>query len=140
MLPSIEELTIFGESLEKIIHRSTSLKTLELDMQHLINFKNFHFNLETVKSLRITVQDDEEADDAKLATLSQTIEQRMPKLEYVYLEFWCMDEDGSNQRDVLTFVLKSKSLKEAYIRKQVLLHHELDCPSLERGDSTSIIY
>uniref|UniRef100_A0A7S3Q8J0 Uncharacterized protein n=1 Tax=Chaetoceros debilis TaxID=122233 RepID=A0A7S3Q8J0_9STRA len=90
-LPSIEVLKISSKSLENIIHRSTSLKTLELDMQHLINFKNFHFNLETVKSLSITVRDDEEADDAILATLSQTIEQRMPKLEYVSLDFWCMD-------------------------------------------------
>ena len=71
-------------------------------MKHLINFKNFHFNLENVNSLGITVHDDEEADDAKLAALSQTIEQRMPKLECVDLDFLCIDieGDGSDEWDL----------------------------------------
>jgi len=47
--------------------------------------------------------------DAKLAALSQTIEQRLPKLKSLDLDFLCIDDewDGS------TFVLKSKSLQKA---------------------------
>ena len=64
--------------------------------------------------------------------VSQTIEQRMPKLEWLSIDFWwCMKVDGSDEWDGLTIVLKSKSLKKAYIPKQMLPHLELDCPSLD---------
>eukprot|EP00554_Chaetoceros_debilis_P010997 CAMPEP_0194108558 /NCGR_PEP_ID=MMETSP0150-20130528/8231_1 /TAXON_ID=122233 /ORGANISM="Chaetoceros debilis, Strain MM31A-1" /LENGTH=630 /DNA_ID=CAMNT_0038797285 /DNA_START=158 /DNA_END=2047 /DNA_ORIENTATION=+ len=117
-LPPIERLAIYSPRLENIIHRSTSLKTMGLEMDELLNFKKLQFNLENVERLVITVQGEEKADeeDMRLAALSQTIKQRMPKLEFFELYFCFSPDDW----DELAFVLKSKSLKKAYMPEELL--------------------
>mmetsp|Transcript_15798 Transcript_15798/g.23016 ORF Transcript_15798/g.23016 Transcript_15798/m.23016 type:complete len:186 (-) Transcript_15798:1300-1857(-) len=128
-VPSIERLTIYSNSLENIIHRGTpSLKTLELNMAHLLNFQNFHFNLENVEKFEIIVSDGEVTDDeyTKVVALVQNIEQRMPALESFKFDYQPMHD-----WDELTFVLKSKSLKKVYISDRMLDPFEFDCPALE---------
>jgi len=132
-LPLSDRLVSNSASLGNIIDKGSSLKSLRMDMDYLFNFNHFQLNLENIENLEIDVWSEEESDeeideeDTKLVALSQTIEQRMPKLENFGLEFMHRTEE-------MAFVLKSESLKTATIlsNEQEFSDIQLDCPSLEK--------
>ncbi len=82
--------------------------------------------MDNVKDAEITFYSDEatDAEDTKLGALSQTIQQRMPKLEDLSVCF-------ESRTDELAFVLKSESLKKSLLSENMLSDIELGCPLLE---------
>ena len=86
---SFEQTLIYDNtSLENIGSDGSSLKELNFQLEDLLHMNYFHLNLENVEKLRIEVHGEEEADevDAMLVALSQTIQIRMPKLQFFYLD------------------------------------------------------
>ena len=131
-LPLTDRQMSNSASLGNIIDKGSSLKSLRMNMYYLFNFNHFQLNLENVKNCEIDVWSEEETDDegddedAKLVALSQTIERRMSKLHTLSIDF-------PERSDELAFVLKSESLKKAYISDNMLSVIVLDCPSLENN-------
>jgi len=111
------------------------LKELNFQLEDLLHMNYFHLNLENVEKLRIEVHGEEEADeeDAILVALSQTIQIRMPKLQFFYLEFF----NRGGKFNELHFMLRSKSLKNASIYGP--FPHDLDCPLLEEFNGNKIM-